>query len=117
MNPSTGVIDEGFQISVDRLKQITINLNSLRRECTRTRFLVDNNVIHDCLNSVDEKISGIQDDLNELGKTLRNPFNTEGVPPPDNITMTYKEFVLLQEVFLVHTKQVLENGATDEPEI
>lgn len=121
MYPSAGIIYDESQSISRRLKDTSITFNSLRKKWGSKHDYNNDRELYDRLGSISRKVSEIHDELVKMGRTLDEEVNPEDIGATETVTITSKEFVLLQNVFGIYTGEVMgtsdEKNAIEEPEL
>ena len=119
MYPSVGVVYAKSTSLLKSLKDAAYKINSLRRTWTNKNS-GDDKIVYEHLENISSMISRIHKDIENLGYIIGEEVEPETITVPETITLTFKEFMFLQNVFIAYTQcmiEEVERTAIDEPKI
>ena len=119
MYPSVGVV-YAKSISLSKSMKHAVNkINSLRRTWTKKNSS-DDEIVYESLENISAMVSRIHSDIENLSYIIGEEVEPETIAVPETITLTFKEFMFLQNVFIAYTQcmiEEVERTAIDEPKI
>lgn len=122
MYPSVGVVYAKSTSVSNSLKDASSKIDSLRRTWTRKNS-GDDEMVYDRLENISSMVSRIHKDIENLGDVVGKEVDPETITVPETVTLTFKEFMFLQNVFISYTQGITEESgcvdhdAISEPEI
>ena len=120
MYPSVGVVYAKSTSLSKNLKDAANKVDSLRRTWTKKNS-GDDEIIYDRLEYISSIISRVHREIGDLGDVIGEKVEPEKIKVPDTVTLTFKEFMFLQSVFISYTQGItgdigcFDHDAIDEP--
>ena len=96
---SVGVFDTTSRSISKCLKSVSNQVQILNRKWIKKKFSDSDSEVFSRMTTIANRITEIQEELISIGLLLDEDVETEHVIIPDNVTITGKEFVLLNSVF------------------
>lgn len=122
MYPSVGVVYAKSTSLSKSLKDAANKVDSLRRTWTKKNS-GDDEIIYDRLEHISSMISRVHKEIRNLGDVIGEEVEPERITVPDTVTLTFKEFMFLQSVFISYTQGITgeveyaDHDAIDEPKL
>lgn len=119
MYPSVGVVYAKSTSLSKSLRCAASKINSLRRTWTKKNS-GDDEIVYESLENISAMVSRIHSDIENLSYIIGEEVEPETITVPETITLTLKEFMFLQNVFIDYTQCMIgevDFNATDEPKI
>ncbi len=122
MYPSVGVVYAKSTSLSASLKDAANKVDSLRRTWTKKNS-GDDEIVYDSLEHISSMISRVHREIGDLGDVIGEEVEPEKIKVPDTVTLTFKEFMFLQSVFMSYTEGItgdlgfFDHDAIDEPKI
>ena len=123
MYPSVGVVYAKSTSLSKSLKDAANKVDFLRRTWTK-KNAGDDEIVYDHLEHISSIISRVHREIGNLGDVIGEEVEPEKIKVPDTVTLTSKEFMFLQSVFISYTMGItgevvgcVDHDAIDEPKI
>lgn len=100
MNHSVAVFDNTSRSISKCMKSISNQIQKLNRKWMKKKHRDSDSEVFSRMTIISDRITDIQDELVSIGEILDEEVETEHVIIPDKVTITGKEFVLLNNVFM-----------------
>ncbi len=124
MYPSVGVVCTKSNYISKSLKDASNKIDSLRRTWTKNFDRTgDDEVVYDRLEHISSMISRVHREIGDLGDLMGQDVEPDTIEVPETVTLTLKEFVFLQAVFVSYTQGItgdigcLDHDAIDEAKL
>lgn len=97
---SVGVFDNTSRSISKCLKSVSNQVQILNRKWIKKKNSDSDSEVFSRMTTIENKITDIQEEINSIGIIMEEEVEIEHVDIPDNVTITRKEFVLLNSVFM-----------------
>ena len=104
--PTTGLIDSSTGGIVTCLKKIATQLRTFSKIWGKKPCNKRDEEIYKRLLCINRKVSQIQTELQTIGTLMEESIETNEISIPETITLTTREFAILNKVFMKYTESI-----------
>lgn len=101
--PSVDTMDSTNRAISKRMKSLSIQVQSMNREWIKNKYHKSDNYVFERMSLILKQTSDIQDELDSICEIMKVDTDNENFTIPDKITITGKEFTIMNQLFILYT--------------